>query len=476
MDVKQHFAFFENFAPVQEEVEVSELVPSQGRLPPGLNGVLYRNGPNPQYEPLDNLHHWFLGEGMVHAIHFSSGKVSYVNKWVRTPQFLEQEKLGGRIVPTSFEEIFSGVSDMSPTLSGTNAVWHGDKLYAMDESILPMVLNSETLESEGYTDFDGKYSGPVTAHPKIDPDSGDMIVFGYQVDGPGSNALALAYIGCDGKLKSYEKFNAPVCAMMHDFLTTEEYIVFPLCAATMNVERLGANKPFIAWEPSVGNHIGIMERERGAASMRWFKGPASFVYHPMNGYAYESDGKKIVVADVMQFNSAPLFPGEDGRYDLPWIEKGMAKLVRWTFDLSSSCESYNEEVLCYIEGEFPRIDERFTGKKYTYGFYVARVGRYYKGCSFDTLVKVNVDTGKVQTWASAEDIGLMEPIFVPRAEDSDEADGWIIILGYNRARGASDILVFDANEIEVGPIASVELPVRIPYGFHGSWRNQETLP
>jgi len=466
-----NFAFKENFTPVSSEVEVFDLLTVDGQLPKQLKGVLYRNGPNPQFPPMGELHHWFLGEGMVHAIKVEDGKVSYQNKWVRTPQYLTQKMANERLVPTSFEELFGGKAKMPASLSCTNAVWHGEKLYALDESMLPMLLNPETLEAEGYTDFAGKYVGPLTAHPKVDPDTGDLIVFGYQTDGPGTKRMALGQIDKEGNLKSYDTFEVPVCCMVHDFVLTTEHVLFPLCPGTIDLGRIAQNKPVIAWEPGVGNHIGIMERSVGVSSMRWFKGPSSFLYHPMNGYSYEKDGKKYLIADVMLFNSAPLFPDTNGAYHLPWIEKGMAKLVRWTFDLSSEHDGYDEEIICYIEGEFPRIDERYLGKKYSIGFYIARVERHYSGCGFDTLIKVNVDTGKIETWRSPHDVGLLEPIFVPRSNDAEEGDGWIITLGYNKEREASDFLVFDANSVSAGPIARVELPVRVPYGFHGSWRD-----
>ena len=63
-----------------------------GEMPKELSGTLYRNGPNPQFAPR-GPHHWFGGDGMIHAFHIENGNVSYKNRWVRTPKWkLENEE------------------------------------------------------------------------------------------------------------------------------------------------------------------------------------------------------------------------------------------------------------------------------------------------------------------------------------------------------------------------------------------------
>ena len=39
----------------------------------------------------------------------------------------------------------------------------------------------------------------------------------------------------------------------------------------------------------------------------------------------------------------------------------------------------------------------------------------------------------------------------------------------------SDCLVFDARDIEAGPVARVRIPQRVPYGFHATWARGEDL-
>ena len=53
-----------NLAPIPMECDAPHLKVT-GELPRELNGTLYRNGPNPQFEAPGA--HWFVGDGMLHA-------------------------------------------------------------------------------------------------------------------------------------------------------------------------------------------------------------------------------------------------------------------------------------------------------------------------------------------------------------------------------------------------------------------------
>ncbi|MGJ7531439.1 carotenoid oxygenase family protein [Variovorax sp. GB1P17] len=483
-----HPAFVGNYAPVHEEVEVSNLKVIEGVIPNGLSGTLYRNGPNPMFPPIADKHHWFLGEGMVHAVNIQEGRVSYTNRWVRTQQFKAQEAESRRLVATSYEEVFNAAlakellkgsnepSEVKPLKlpmewAGTNAVWHGDRLYALGETNRPILLDGDSLATLGTTSFDGKYTGPMTAHPKIDPETGEMLAFGYQAAGPGTRDIVYFVIDRHGGIVRQERFQAPYCSALHDFLATREHVLFPVFPATIDVQRVAEGGPLVAWDPSLPTRIGIMRRDAGVASMRWFTGPACFVFHPMNAFDVSRDGRHLLVADVMKFDKMPLFPDVTGRNTPGWIKDGMARLVRWTFELDQPGEGYTEELLCEIEGEFPRVDERFAGLPYRSAFYVARLGEYRAGSSFDTLVHVDVETKEVRTCTPDGDLGMLEPVFVARNASSPEGDGWILTIAFDPQRERSDLLIFDAVNISRGPVARVELPKRVPYGFHGTWRS-----
>lgn len=461
-----------NFAPVMAECDAPDLVVAEGELPVGLNGTLYRNGPNPMFPPLGNQHHWFLGEGMVHAIHVEEGRATYRNRWVRTEQYEAQRKAGKRLVGTGFGEAsLPGSEGIRRNVANTNIVWHAGKLLALDEGNSPVAMNGDTLETQGSWTFEGKYAGPMTAHPKFDPKTGEMLFFGYMAAGPGSPDISYQVVDAAGRLTRSDIFKAPYASMVHDFITTDEHVIFPVFPATIDVARIMKGGPVIAWDPTAGTRIGIMARNASVDTIRWFEGEACYVYHPLNAYTTHEGGKTKVIADVMKYQRVPLFPNADGSKADPSLAGTPSMLVRWTFDLDGNTNSYTEEPLTDLGGEFPRLDERFAGLGYRHGYYAANRRPQISGDPFDTIVDIDLASGKSRHWEPGAGKYVIEPVFVPRAADAPEGDGWLTTLVYDQARNLSDFVVLDAGDISRGPVARVELPARVPFGFHGNWRN-----
>lgn len=460
-----------NFAPVAAECDAPDLV-VHGELPAALAGTLYRNGPNPMFPPLGHQHHWFLGEGMIHAIHVEGGKASYRNRWVRTEQYEEQRKAGERRISTAFGEApLPGTENIKRNVANTNVVWHAGKLMALDEGSSPVAMDGDTLETTGSWNFEGKYNGPMTAHPKFDPKTGEMIFFGYMAAGPGTPDISYQVVDRDGKLTRSETFKAPYASMVHDFIVTDEHVIFPIFPATIDVERIMKGGPVIAWDPDAGTHIGIMARNASTDTIRWFKGDPCYVYHPMNAYTMHDGGRTRIVADMMKYSRVPLFPSADGKKAPTDLLDEQGQLVRWTFDLDGNSDSYTEEALSDLGGEFPRLDERFAGLGYRHGYYAATKQPKVPGASFDTLVHIDLASVKRREWDAGAGCYVHEPVFVPRKEGAAEGDGFVVSLVYDTARNISDFIVLDTDDISKGPLARVELPARVPFGFHGNWRD-----
>ncbi len=266
-------------------------------------------------------------------------------------------------------------------------------------------------------------------------------------------------------------FKAPYAAMVHDFITTDEHVIFPIFPATIDVERIMKGGPDIAWDPDAGTRIGIMARNASVDTIRWFEGDPCYVYHPMNAFTLHEGGRTKIVADVMKYARVPLFPNTDGTKARIGLEDTPSMLVRWTFDLDDNSNSYTEEPLTDLGGEFPRFDERFAGQVYNQGFYAANLRPLTPGNPFDTLVHLDLTTGNRRVYEPGEGKYVMEPVFVPRSAAAPEGDGWLTTLVYDRSRNLSDFVVLDTDDISKGPIARVELPTRVPFGFHGNWRN-----
>lgn len=451
------------FAPLQMECEAPDLV-VEGEVPRELNGAFFRNGPNPQYAPRGD-YHWFGGDGMIHGFYLHDGKVGYRNRWVRTDKWNIEHEAGeslfGAFNPMDSDERVQGMKTNG--LANTNVVWHAGKLLALEEAHAPFQLDPTTLESIGPCTFDGKLVGPMTAHPKLDPETGEMLFFGYNADGMISEHMSFHVVDRDGKLVRSETFKAPYASMVHDFMITSEHVIFPIMPLTGSLERVMKGGPVYAWEPEKGVHIGIMPRNGTVADLRWFQGDPAFVFHPMNAH---TDGTKVV-CDVCEFEQAPLFPWADGTPGDP--AKAVPRLTRWTFDLGKNTDDYQWERLHEIPCEFPRLDERRTGLDYRYGYFACETNPDHKVGGFSGIGRVDHKTGKLDLYDVGAGCGTNEPIFVPKSESSAEGEGFLLANVYDDNRKATHLVILDAENVADGPVATAYLDHRVPFGFHGNW-------
>jgi len=446
-----------NFAPVASEDDFElEVV---GEIPAAIAGAFYRNGPNPQFEPRGH-YHWFVGDGMIHGIFVDGGKARYRNRYVRTPKW-ELENAAGRALFSGFDPRAAdpSVAGKDSGSANTNIVWHAGQLLALEEAHMPFELDPETLESRGYRE---DYRGKVTAHPKLDPETGEMIWFAYGVgDGFFSKTVSYGVTDASGKVVRRDDFEAPYSSMVHDFMVTKSHALFPILPLTGDLQRVMSGGPAYAWEPEKGSHVGVMRRDGDVSDIRWFTTEACYVFHPMNAW---EEGDKIF-ADVMEYGHAPLFPNVDGST----TPNTGAYLTRWTFDLADPSNTIKRERLDETPGEFPRFDERRAGLPYRHGWFAASASGS-TGLKFDSIAHIDHQTGQkaIHTFGNGDAPG--EPIFIPRSADAPEGDGWLIALVYRALEDRSDFVVLDALDIAKGPIAVAKLPRRVPFGFHGNWR------
>jgi carotenoid cleavage dioxygenase-like enzyme len=446
-----------NFAPVRTEDDFD--LPVIGTIPDAVAGTLYRIGPNPQFEPDQRAYHWFGGDGMVHAFAIEGGKVRYRNRYVRTPRWQTENAAGRRLYGPMGNPMLTDPSVMGTDsgVANTNIMLHAGRLLALEEAHAPFEVEAGSLEPVGYRDFGGK----VTAHPKVDPRTGEFVFIAYaDAEMPLSNKVSWGVADADGTLVKRETFEAPYCSMIHDFALTDRYVVIPLLPLTGSLERAMGGKPAFAWEPDMPAQLAIIDREKGIRSLRWAPVSAGYLFHVTNAW---EEGETLVV-DVMRYPQAPFFPLADGS---PGRETGAVSL-RYRIDLSGSEPVATEETLDDLAGEFPRIDERRAQQPHRHAWFSGQQRRPgdIRG---DGLAHLDTHTGKRTFWTEGGLGGVGEPIFVPRSADAAEGDGWILTILFRPRTDTSELAVFDALNVGAGPIALAPVPRRIPFGFHANF-------
>ncbi len=445
-------------APVRSEDDFEMKV--VGRIPDALAGAYYRNGPNPQFDPQGGYLSIF-GDGMIHGFFLEpnkdGGRAHYRNRWVRTPRWQAENKAGRPLFGFPGAPSDPCVADVPRGVANTHIVHHAGKLMALHEQSEPFELDPEGLERGGFMNTGGKF----TAHPKIDPETGEMIWFGYFA-GPQrfSNLIDYGVTDKTGKVMRRDRFAAPYASIIHDFIVTRNYVMFPVLPLTGDLQRAMKGLPPWAWEPAKGAFIGVMKRNASVDSIRWFEIEPSFVLHAMN--AWEDEQK--IHCDLMEYPNAPVFPNADGSPG----QDAQAKLTRWTIDLAGETNRSNREQLDDVSSEMPRVDERLAGLPYRHGWYLANAGNKNPP-AFDAIAHIDLKTGKRAMRVLDPGDAADEPVFVPRSASAPEGDGYVIALVFRAATNTSELLILNAQDIAGEPAAVLELPRRVPAGFHGSF-------
>jgi len=445
----------DNFAPVQAELTVDEL-PVVGELPPQLNGMFVRNGPNPQFPPLGH-YHWFDGDGMLHGVQIQDGKASYRNRYIRTQGF-EQERQAERA-------LFGGLLEPSQggfkNVANTALVWHGDRFLALWEGGEPHGIALPTLDTTGPHTFDGKLASPVTAHPKVDPVTGEMMFFGYSLVQP--PYVKYSVVSAEGELLKTIPIDLPVGVMMHDFAITEHYTIFMDLPLTFCLERLQRGEPAFAFERDRPSRFGIMPRHGESDAIRWFEAPSCYVFHTLN--AYEAGAEVVLIACRMA--STSVLGASPGTYEGDNREVGsdVPLLYRWRFNLKTG--TVQEEVLNDRPCEFPRINEQYLGRQTRYGY----VGKSAptETPKFDGFLKFDLQSQSTVVHSFGPGRYGGEGVFVPRPDSTLEDDGWLMTFIHDETQDTSELVIVSAQAMDDEAIARIPIPQRVPYGFHGTW-------
>ena len=386
---------------------------------------------------------------------------------VRTRQWTLERAAGQALFGTS-----GNPADSDPSVSGvrtdgvanTNLVWHGSRLLALEEGHGPIELNPDSLDTIGPWNFDGRLPRNMTAHPKIDPASGEMWFFANFPSGRITRDVDIYQANASGELIQSLTVRGPFPALIHDFAVSRDFLILAFCPVTVSIKRAMAEGPPIAWEPEFGTHIAIMPKAGGAEDVRWFTGAPCMVWHSMNAF---NEGDHIFV-DVCR-QEAAVFPFADGSPNDP--RRATQLLTRWTIDWSKPGD-FETETLADLRCEYPRIDERRAGLSYRRGFLACFGGPGSDDIFHRGIASFDHETRQMRVYNAGPRCAVAEPVFVRRDAGSEEGDGFVLTNIFDEDRNASHLAIFDAEHIERGPIARACLDHRVPVGFHAIWRSR----
>ncbi|TKX20865.1 putative retinal pigment epithelial membrane protein 4 [Elsinoe australis] len=290
----------------------------EGEIPAALDGVFYRVMPDPQQVPYIENDPWFNGDGNVSAFHIKNGRAHMKQRYARTEKFM-REREAGRALAGRYRNKYTDLVSMKiRTTANTNILYFNGKLLACKEDAPPYAMDPHTLATIGLETFDGQLpSVTFTAHPKIDPRSGEMVSFGYEAKGDGTPDICYFNVSPDGKFTETVWMVSPVVAMIHDFAVTENWVIFPLIPLTCDLDRLKAGGDHWQLTPEIPFYIGVLPRRGASGSdVKWFRAPNCFPGHVANSYE-DQDGNLVFDLPLSDKNVFFWWPDEKGNAPEP---------------------------------------------------------------------------------------------------------------------------------------------------------------
>ena len=432
-------------APLSKEIVATDLK-VEGEIPKELNGLLARNGPNPfeGHFAGEGMLSWWGGAAMLHGIALAGGDALwYRNHWVRTGHW------------DRHHEPNTPPDDARDHNTNVNVISHSGQILALGEGAVPFAMTPE-LETLGPETFRGGLPGGMTAHPKIDPATGELVYFRSDWQPP---YLHYGVLDSEGSARAAQTVELASPAMMHDFAITESYSFLLELGVGLDISlaQRGFRIP-IRWFDDRTCRLGVLPRLGGG--VRWFEISPCFIQHVSN--AYETEGGDLRL-EAIRYPEFLRFDPDTGFAPNP-----LGQLWGFTIDLGSG--TVREEQLDEHYIELPRINERLAGRRSHILYSVEQpTDQEMRG-----VVKINTLRQTFERFEVAEPDQNSEPIFVPRSgstspASASEDDGWLLVCIYKAATHTSQLVILDASNVTDEPQAVVHLPQHIPAGFHGAW-------
>ncbi|CAJ1979303.1 unnamed protein product [Sphenostylis stenocarpa] len=470
-----HVQIAGNFAPVPEH-PVQHSLPIIGTIPKDVNGVYLRNGANPLFQPKSG-HHFFDGDGMVHAVKINDGTASYACRFTETQRLMQERQLGKPVFPKAIGQLHGytgiarlllfyarglcGIVDHRCGAGAANAglVFFNGKLLAMSEDDLPYELRitaSGDLQTIGRYSFNDQLDSSMIAHPKIDPISGELFSLSYDITSP-----CLKYFNF-----SPEEVKSPdvqilldIPTMTHDFAITENFVVIPDQQVVFNLGKMFKGGSPVMYDCKKKSRFGVLPKYASdPSSIVWVESPNTFCFHLCNAWEEGDTDEVVIIGPCMT-------PPDSVFNDCEESLKTILTEIRLNLRTGASTR---RDLVPNMNLEVGMVNRNRLGRK-TQFVYLGIAEPWPK---VSGLAKVDLVSGEVRKHQYGDRRYGGEPFFLPTRGGSED-EGFIMALVHDEVTWQSELQILNGVDLKLE--ATVMLPNRVPYGFHGTFVEAKDL-
>ena len=457
--------------PQSTEWDADDLAVVEGELPRDLDGVYLRNTENPLH-PAMKAYHPFDGDGMMHVVGFRDGKAFYRNRFVRTDGLAAEDEAGGPLWPGLAEPVGLarrdygwGARTLMKDASSTDVTVHrGTALTSFYQCGDLYRVDPFTGNTLGKQEWNGAFPHPwgVSAHPKVDDRTGELLFFNYSKDAP---FMHYGVVDATNELVHYVDVPLPGPRLPHDMAFTENYAILNDLPLFWEPEYLERNAHVARFHRDMPSRFAVIPRRGQTSQIQWFEADPTYVLHFTNAY---EDGDEIVLDGFYQGDPEPADNGLGDKWQRAFrflaLDRMQARLHRWRFNLVTG--GVREEQLSDSITEFGMINQANAGLDYRYAYAATGKPGWFL---FDGMVKHDLLTGAEDRFAFEDGVYGSETAMAPRVGSVGEDDGYLVTITTDMNADASYCLVFDAARVSDGPVCKLALPERVSSGTHSTW-------
>ncbi|MDZ8027087.1 MAG: carotenoid oxygenase family protein [Nostoc sp. DedQUE11] len=442
-----------------------------GKVPDGLRGSLYRNGPARLERGGMRVGHWFDGDGAILGVHFTDVGVTGVYRYVQTVEYQAESKadkfLYGVYGMHTPGPIWKRWNQQIKNAANTSVLALPDKLLALWEATQPYALDLETLETKGLDDLGGLDNGlPYSAHYKRDPHTGEIYNFGISLGS--SVQLNLYKSDASGKIIQKSAFKLDRYSIIHDFVLTQRYLVFfmPPIRMKMLPFLLGLTtfSDSLSWEPQLATQVLIFDRENLSLVSRGETDPW-FNWHFGNGYENQDSSVILDVVRYADFQQSNEYLREFATGETHTVPRGtlwQVHLNPQTAKVTATDEVINRAC------EFPVVPRLQVEQPWRYTYVALLPQRMNPGQEwFSAIARFDYKTETLTEVDLGENLYTSEPIYAQDSQNPEQ--GWVLIVVYDGNSDKSEVWIFDSDRLDAEPVCKLGLPSVIPHSFHGTW-------